>query len=66
LVEQHLARFRAHRLLHDLGEGVDLPDHHGRHAVARLPDLLEGALDQPVVVGLVGDEADVPGKDGPA
>ena len=55
LAEQQLAVLRRGGPLHDLGESVELADHHRGHARAGLPDLLERPLDQPLIGGLGGD-----------
>src|SRR6266496_1196464 len=60
LFEQHPALALAGGLGHDPGQRVEQADHHGRLAEARLPDLLEGALHQPVVGGLGRDDPDEP------
>ena len=49
LLDQHLALGGRRRVLHHLGERVELADHHRRHAARRLADLLVGALDDPPV-----------------
>ena len=58
LVEEYLAPWRDRGLFHDLGQGVELSDHDCWHPDAGLADLFEGVLDQPVVVGLAGDDPD--------
>src|SRR5690348_7691899 len=60
LLEQHTALALARGLGHDPGQRVEQADHHGRLADAGLPELLEGALYQPVVGGLGRDDPDEP------
>jgi len=61
LLEQSVALVLRSHVTHQLGEAVELADHHGRHRAPGLADLVVRALDQPVEADGHSDDADVSG-----